>query len=414
MIPLRRQSKRSNSKLHPHGFVVFLVALGGCLFALHQSVWRHVRVERFVALGSHSLVNAAHKAGVSKTNFSWKNEAVLIPKTKNELGAHEASLPSWMIDYIEWHAEQRKLLSESNYMSFRYLILRCEDGRDFKCGGLSDRLKPLPLLFLEAAQSRRLLFIHWTRPAPLEEFLQPSRGGLDWRIPPWFESKMESEKVLLITTASTLAAGVRRTNRFVAARIQDQHGGSVLYNKIQGTRAYRRVFRSLWKSIFKPSLQVQTALQSQLKKMELIDGQYVAAHLRALYDKSTLDDTYLRAITLNAVNCASQLRQSSETPVYFAADTEDALVYVRHYARTQNLPIVAAHRQEPLHLDKSKSRNPRDYDNIFVDLFLLSQASCIAHGRGGFGRLGVLLSHNASCVFKFVENGTFKTCDWRA
>ena len=65
--------------------------------------------------------------------------------------------------------------------------MQCLKGSDTKCGGTADRLKPFLFLLREAYESKRFLVIHWTLPARLEEFLVPPKGGIDWRVPKWFE-----------------------------------------------------------------------------------------------------------------------------------------------------------------------------------------------------------------------------------
>ncbi len=94
-------------------------------------------------------------------------------------------LPSWMKKYFKWHKKQRRsMLNPENWKSMRLLVMECLQHQP-KCGGTSDRLKPLPTLIRIAASTQRFLMIHWTRPCRLEEFLLPPKGGLDWRVPDW-------------------------------------------------------------------------------------------------------------------------------------------------------------------------------------------------------------------------------------
>jgi hypothetical protein len=82
--------------------------------------------------------------------------------------------------------------------------------------------------------------------------------------------------------------------------------------------------------------------------------------------------------------------------------------------KQQGKPVVTILRDtEALHLDKADSKRASDYYNVFVDLYLLANADCISHGQGGFGRLGVLLSRNASCFFKYFTEGQYVMCDWK-
>jgi hypothetical protein len=84
-----------------------------------------------------------------------------------------------MKHYFRWHKEQREtLLNPKDWKKLRFLIMECLDAHA-SCGGTSDRLKPLPSLRRVAHISNRFLLIHWTRPAKLEEFLLPPKGGIE-------------------------------------------------------------------------------------------------------------------------------------------------------------------------------------------------------------------------------------------
>lgn len=211
---------------------------------------------------------------------------------------------------------------------------------------------------------------------------------------------------------TTVAKGVNRTNLIVCARIQDQHGGSEIYNKLEGDRAYRKVYRSLFYILFEPSPPVAASLQQAMHHAGLVSGEYAAAHLRTAYGNFPLKARKSRRASVNAINCASQLRPGG--PIYFASDSRDATKGMERWRKQQGKTIVTiVPETEALHLDKAASQRPLDYYNIFVDLYLLANAECIAHGQGGFGRFGVLLSRNTSCFFKFFTEGQYVICDWK-
>ena len=62
------------------------------------------------------------------------------------------------------------------------------DQDEDRCGGTADRLKPFLYLLREAYEQQRLLLIYWTKPARLEEFVVPPKGGVDWRVPVWLQT----------------------------------------------------------------------------------------------------------------------------------------------------------------------------------------------------------------------------------
>jgi hypothetical protein len=353
----------------------------------------------------------------SSSSSSWHSPDDLNP-THHNLWHNSTVLPAWMKEYFAWHAQEIRLLTAENYPLHKFLVLRCL-ATDQTCGGASDRLKPLPILIKLAAQSKRLFFIYWSRPCLLEEFLVPAPGGLNWTVPEWLVPELTDKKSSrLYTKVTTVAKGVNRSTPIVCARIQDQHGGSEIYNQLEGgDRAYRKVFRSLFHNVlFAPSPPVAALLEQEMNKAGLVPGAYVAAHLRTAYGTHPLEPRHIRRASVNAINCASHLRPAAGGPIYFASDSREATQGMERIARKQPgkaAVVTIVPETEALHLDKAASTRPWDYYNIFVDLYLLANANCISHGQGGFGRFGVLLSRNASCFFKYFAEGQYVTCDWK-
>merc|ERR1712039_93488 len=84
----------------------------------------------------------------------------------------------WLQEYIQWHKDQRSrnLYSKET----KYLTVACF--KHSRCGGISDRLRPIPFFLLLAHKTNRVLFIKWQK-YQLEDFLVPPVEGLDWRLP---------------------------------------------------------------------------------------------------------------------------------------------------------------------------------------------------------------------------------------
>jgi hypothetical protein len=128
------------------------------------------------------------------------------------VGSYDA-LPPWLQEYMTWHQQQMQSLvgflheQQQNHhhnrtttttahllkdTPYKLLIARCIQDIDTVCGGVSDRLKTLPTLFLLAYQSQRILLFHWSKPMMLEEFLLPT-PYMNWSVPgtiirDWFPS----------------------------------------------------------------------------------------------------------------------------------------------------------------------------------------------------------------------------------
>ena len=336
------------------------------------------------------------------------------------------NLPDWMKEYFSWHAEQLPSVTQSNWNSDnrRYLIVRCR--REFKqCGGVSDRIKPLPLLLLAAYQSQRLIFIDWSIPYPLEEFLVPPVGGLNWTAPEWMRSATSQEPASngkLCTQAGRLLEIVKETTIVVQTHMQDTFGGANQYNEIEGDNAFSNVYHDLFPVAFIPSLPVQKLIDAKAQSVGLIPGQYSTAHYRAEYGKEVKrhpvlqEPSFIQKMALNAVACASSIQPGD--PIYFASDNMLALETVREFAKQENYPIITFDRQEktPLKLDTTGNATisypPSDYYSTFIDLYLAGNGKCVAHGRGGFGRFVNMLSFNSTCVTRHTKKFFPDTCNW--
>jgi hypothetical protein len=341
----------------------------------------------------------------------YKNSPFLLP---------DSTVSTWLTLYMEWHHEQRVQLRKNETINeFRFLVLTCRE--DAVCGGISDRLKSVPLLLQLASLYDRIFYIHWERPAPLEYFLQPA-AGLDWRVP----EKLTLTTTPVYRTVHDLLVGLRDSHAsIVQVTLQDQHGGSSWYNRIedyrqQGSardeiirsllssaphsnlpRHFRHHFRSIWSTLFVPSPLLAQALQERQTGLGLTDTTYVAAHVRALYRPVT---PRYEAWAMHALHCARALRP--QTLVVLLSDSVDVLQAALAHPDLRVAPPATV-----VHLDQSESRPVQEYMDTFVDLYIMAQAQCITHGRGGFGRLGVLLSQNASCFFNYYQGGRTMSCD---
>ena len=100
----------------------------------------------------------------------------------------DPKLPEWVRTYAAWHGLQRRryLVAKRNrnpaaVADIKFLVSRCF--RQDMCGGASDRLQDMPYNLMIANQTQRVLLLRWEKPAPLETFLVPPEGGIDWTLP---------------------------------------------------------------------------------------------------------------------------------------------------------------------------------------------------------------------------------------
>jgi hypothetical protein len=332
-------------------------------------------------------------------------------------------------DYFAWHTEQRKAMNESNWESFQYLILRCSE-KDGKCGGVADRLKPIPLILLMAARTNRIFMIRWTKPCRLEEFLVPNEGGIIGSVPTWMEKKLQRRyrRFFYARNKETMMEKLKVDKNVVAeTRIQDVHGGAVLYSAIVATNItessrakdviqddYDEIYHDLFRAMFRPVAPIQSLINKKLEATGLLPGEFSVAHYRAFYalehEKEQVPEELLIDRAVNSVNCASELRPGG--PVYFASDSKVAVEAVQNYASQTNRSIFSLDGPEALHLDKENGRPSLDFYPVFVDLYLMASGRCVSFGQGGFGQYALLVGHNATCFNRHFYKGDTHRCDW--
>jgi len=284
--------------------------------------------------------------------------------------------------------------------------------------GASDRLQALPTAIRLAAETQRLLFYQWERPAPLTEFLVPPASGLDWRLPAWLDEHlhMHNKTVFFLSDDKNMARLPAITQTVVCVKAVR---GSRYYDHrlIAGEPSFTQVYAAVWNSVFVPAPPVQARIVQQLHALGLQRGQYVAAHVRSLYVYNTTHT----AEEEHAIDCAQLLTQVQEErlqqqePIYFSSDSATTTRLAVAYAAVHsNVTVVARttnntdNKSEPLHLDRGRDflqpgvdqavYDAADYYDVFVDFYLLAMARCVVYGAGGYGHWASLMSQDQSCA----------------
>jgi hypothetical protein len=165
----------------------------------------------------------------------------------------------------------------------------------------------------------------------------------------------------------------------------------------------------MFRAIFQPSPPIAKLVNEQLKG--LVPNEYSVAHFRAFYKikKELVHLPQQKQGAITAVNCASQLHPG--VPIYFASESSFSMKTAQDYGRQLNHTIVInQNTDDPLHLDfacrGNVTRQISDYYQSFVDLLVMGNGRCVAHGKGGFGPFASLLSYNSSCRMKYGS------CQW--
>ncbi len=365
---------------------------------------------------------SSHSFASSNVTTFFENEQRLMvsfvqpsasyPIDSTDLWESSETLPEWMKDYFRWHKEARQSLLHNNDNHHRLMIVSCLP-KYIKCGGLADRLMTLPFLVRVAAQSERVLVFQWGRPAPLEEFLLPPVGGVDWRLPQDWKGKggervTVQDEILIFASNNSIPS--------FRVKFQAHDHGQVYYDStlLPDEPTFAQVFAECWRVFFTPALPIAKRIQTYMNQNGLEVGKYPSTHLRALYNVEERDPRFLEQLTRHAVNCSLQFVEPEYPYLFFASDASYAQQVAGEYGTRRGYHVISPqHEQNPLHLDKAKqwrSRSPTEYYDTFVDLYVLSLGKCVSYGMGGYGRLASYMSRNVSCALQHMTAISLSEC----
>lgn len=316
-------------------------------------------------------------------------------------------VPQWLKEYLEWHREQR--LHHMDDPNTKFLTLACH--RDFPCGGVSDRLRPLPYFLLAAHKMKRVFLIKWQK-YELEDFFVPPEGGLDWRMPDTFKLKdrpMQQPSCLMAQPGKRLwpcdiwDRSFENRNLFVLSR-EDLYGENKDFF-ITDERPYGS-FGDVVRLLFQPTPPLAKLIEDSMSSLNIEPKQYLSAHFRFRYphleDRNAVMSKDVKTNILhNAVSCVVHIANDSKMPVYFTSDESNDVSYMKDnspYSKGGSSPVnvVALTDMNRFHSDDKRFNwekdDPRDLYPVFLDLWLMGNSKCVSYGQGGFGMFGARLA----------------------
>ena len=238
---------------------------------------------------------------------------------------------------------------------------------------------------------------------------------------PWYNEKRNILVGMTNTTSSTTTDIVSSTNNVITTMEEPN---------------YEQVFKYVWKVFFTPIQPIQNKIISELHRMKLIPGQYVTAHLRALYDRTDRVERVQKKWSINAINCATEIRPGAS--IFFVSDSRNATVFATlHYNNekeyqerllaegdtTTTTTVLGTRTPDPnppLHIDTKNNwhlHKASDFYDTFIDLYLISLGGCVTYNIGGFGYMGYLMSagYDSSCRVRqdaLTQPKIKKPCSW--
>ena len=136
------------------------------------------------------------------------------------------NIPDWLKEYVTWHNIQRR--DHMNDPKTKFLTMACLE--ESRCGGISDRLRPLPFMLLLAKKMDRVLLIKWQKGFDLESFLLPPDGGIDWRLPEGMDLGTSEDNMILFKNCESVKIGVVHSKLMVVVHYSEEF----LINEICG------------------------------------------------------------------------------------------------------------------------------------------------------------------------------------
>jgi len=403
--------------------------VGGALCA-YAYVWRHY-------LGIVLAPPSSFRYRDHYRDTIEKADASQVTKLRKEL---TETLPYWIADYVEWHAQARASGLQSNNSTTRILLVSIEEHHR---GGLADRLRSLPFLLWEAVRTKRIFLMQWMNPCALEEFLLPPLGGIDWTVPANLDTSHavwyiydEHDNMQLADNGAYQEYPLIKTWHTPWTFVE---GMPLLAKTLNVTSLSDPIFSHMYRLLLAPSPPVQRLMNDTMNTLELQPYQYNGVHLRARYPgaspvfepKSSLFSRSVDAdgfkwtlqakqevlrVANHAIDCLDNNTTTTILPIYFASDTNEAVKLVTQ----QDNVVGMVTPLEKMHLDRNdrvgliRQTPPSAFYPALVDLWILSRAQCLAVGAGGYGVFASILGETDCLVFhsenSFVGGNTARYC----
>jgi len=316
--------------------------------------------------------------------------------------------PQWIQEYVQWHAQQLEYCrSQNNYTQAKFMILSCFEND--VCGGISDRMKAIPHLLKVAADTKRILLIHWSKKnLQLESFLMPA--ALNWTVPanPTFQKS---------------CLGKRKSNRNIPTK--KMHNNILCFSTQTNPKIEKELYSTnqhpdgIFREIFYTLFQLSPGLTKYIEGLEeyqvLSQKPYLAVHIRANYPERLPKKAKIKQIDYsdashvqlmhswanNAVEKVVKLYEryhfiTKNLPIFVASDSIQAIAYLKA-SKTNGTIYSLENLNRKLNLEWSIVPNASAHFSAFADLLLLGNATCVSYGIGGYGRFGAKLA-NESCM----------------
>jgi hypothetical protein len=346
----------------------------------------------FAALLSIVVVFYYYREPTAIVPYTAATSTLVKEKTTPETQATPATplpLPKWIEAYVE---SQKNMTTTQPYVRYR-----CQGW----CGGTGDRLNGIIQAFHMAMCTNRAFYIDWQLPLPLDGYLEPHL--IQWNQVPQAEADLHINSIndnvnqyvrnpYLLPTNASVDIQANLFLREDLLRDQACVKDYLIKHGVHDTSQQLDMYRHAYSALFRPSRQLKEGVQQVQKSMSL--GQtYIAIHIRTGRGKAFVDlltEANDESTWPRYLECAHLFRDALHQPqaqLFLAADTESAkenLQAMDSSIRTRDTEIF--------HIDITQSselaNEQQAYLDVFIDIQLLVDATCLVKSPSMFSRLG--------------------------
>lgn len=384
--PYNIRNRRSGKRVRKWSSSTLLLTLVSIIASI---IW----IASFFFFEMHTSKNLVHtnniKDVLNKSSITSRDPtAFLTMYGSHRFHSSFDALPLWLQDYLTWHREQ----TSHHQDSAKYAVLTCLPNDE--CGGLSDRLRPLPFFLFIAKYTNRVLCIHWKKNYGLEEFLQPIPNiGIEWRCPsdvneyydlnfdsqqqpmvPMYKFASKTKNVDPLSFTSTFEKDVNKMNErlndekyiTIKTRTRDysdineanifvqKHSYFENYPSI-GDWQYPDMIEHIFRVMFEPIPILGKQINATMTKLGLVENEFITAHVRTRYPNRHLEHlfgslgydinggmklvggikTYVMNLISNALECGHMM--SPDLKMLIVTDHNEATNYAISHDMKINL-----------------------------------------------------------------------------
>eukprot|EP00178_Gracilaria_changii_P021255 TRINITY_DN63251_c0_g1_i1.p1 TRINITY_DN63251_c0_g1~~TRINITY_DN63251_c0_g1_i1.p1 ORF type:complete len:493 (-),score=56.25 TRINITY_DN63251_c0_g1_i1:567-2045(-) len=431
-----RSCYRSSTKMYPKRiptlsvlicFTVFLVSI-----SLNSPIFTLIRSNR----SSPSWNNAIRSPKLPFETFSISKASSKHPQRAQFAEQLKAFLHIIVTQYTNWHRQQRRLcdVNPAHARSLPLLVFRSNGN-----AGVGDRIRGILYTYLVAVASDRLFLIDWHKPLPVANVLRsPPTFNFTYDTALFTANADEEHAIwgpddyhnLDVYFSSKRVVINQSPNNFTVKHflsIFERYPQLNLSRRLvnAGLQHFHAQREHVAPFILNALFQTSPSLRNSVRKLMPFHAQpYISLHARlghGVGETSGRFDFKQQGMSLESVShcmgtlAATMAQQRGLQRVFIVTDTYSARQFleagiraVLPDAHVQMSPINATHffamHKNEYILDERERRNK--FEEVFVDLALLSMAQSMVFFRSGYGAAAAWLGAITDSVMVEYDNCT--------